>query len=48
MDLINDLVDPEIVPPLYQKFSVQQVIVDSVFPHTNPVNFVRGCHVKNS
>ena len=46
-DLINDMVDPETVPPFYQKFFVQQVIVDSVLPYTNPVNPVHDYHVKN-
>ena len=41
------MVDPETVPPFYQKFFVQQVIVDSVLPYTNPVNPVHDYHVKN-
>ena len=45
--LLKDFFEPEIVPPFYQKLSVQQVVVDSIFPHTNPVNYVYGCHVKN-
>ena len=48
VDLINDFLDPEAVPPFHQEFSVQQVIVDSVFSHTNPVNSVHVCHLKNS
>ena len=43
VDLINDMVDAETVPPFYQKFSVQQVIVDNVLPYTNPVNPVHDC-----
>ena len=47
MDLINNLVDPETVPPFYRKFSVQKVVIDSIVPHINPVNLVHDCHMKN-
>ena len=47
VDLINDVVDPETVPPFYQKFSIQQVIVNRILPHTNPVDPVLDCHVKD-
>ena len=37
----------ELIPPFHKEFPIEQILVDSIVPHTNPVDLVLYCHVQD-
>ena len=47
MNLGDNVIIPETIPPLYREFSVQEILIDCIVPHTDPVNSVHDCHMQD-
>ena len=47
MNLGDNLIVPETIPPLHKEFPIQEILADCIVPHTDPVDFVLDCHLQN-